>query len=174
VIAVNSFIHSRYFYSTSSSPLLLRGTPDYSIDTVSVGLAQGPYVAAGVRFKPATFWMQGTKLTTEPPCPTTNMANFWSTFKLGAHLSVDEIRYKIRSNNGTPGMRSCWNDGHIRRLKKLPLMGLPLMSQLSCGDGFPAASQRNLIVWPTVVFLDLGRCTNLGASSQKQHRHMFI
>jgi len=28
-------IHSRYFYSTSSSPLLLRGTPDCSIDTVS-------------------------------------------------------------------------------------------------------------------------------------------
>jgi len=29
-----SFIHSRYFYSASSSSLLLRGTPDYSIDTV--------------------------------------------------------------------------------------------------------------------------------------------
>jgi len=31
----NSFIHSGYFYSTSSSPLILRFTPDYSIDTVS-------------------------------------------------------------------------------------------------------------------------------------------
>jgi len=30
-----SFIHSGYFYRASSSPLLLRGTPDYSIDTVS-------------------------------------------------------------------------------------------------------------------------------------------
>jgi len=30
----HSFIHSRYFYSTSLSPLLLRGTPNY-IDTVS-------------------------------------------------------------------------------------------------------------------------------------------
>jgi len=29
-----SFIHSGYFYSASSSPLLLRGAPDYSIDTV--------------------------------------------------------------------------------------------------------------------------------------------
>src|SRR6218665_2651023 len=28
-------IHSGHFYSTSSSPLLLRGTPDYSTDTVS-------------------------------------------------------------------------------------------------------------------------------------------
>ena len=31
----HSFIHSGYFYSTSSSPLLLRGAGDYSIDTVS-------------------------------------------------------------------------------------------------------------------------------------------
>ena len=29
------FIHSRYFYSASSSPLLLRGAPDYSIYTMS-------------------------------------------------------------------------------------------------------------------------------------------
>src|SRR6218665_1096902 len=28
------FIHSGYFYSTSSSPLLLRGSPDSSINTV--------------------------------------------------------------------------------------------------------------------------------------------
>src|SRR6218665_578446 len=31
----NSFIHSGYFYSAPSSPLLLRGAPDYSTDTVS-------------------------------------------------------------------------------------------------------------------------------------------
>ena len=31
----HSFIHSGYFYRASSNPLLLRGTPDYSIDTVS-------------------------------------------------------------------------------------------------------------------------------------------
>ena len=30
-----SFIHSGYFYSASSCALLLRGAPDYSIDTVS-------------------------------------------------------------------------------------------------------------------------------------------
>jgi len=30
-----SFIHSGHFYSASSSPLLLRGTPDYSVDIVS-------------------------------------------------------------------------------------------------------------------------------------------
>ena len=32
---VHSFIHSGHFYSASSSPLLLRGAPDYSTDTVS-------------------------------------------------------------------------------------------------------------------------------------------
>ena len=30
-----SFIHSEYFYSASTSPPLLRGDSDYSIDTVS-------------------------------------------------------------------------------------------------------------------------------------------
>src|SRR6218665_3969012 len=32
---IHSFIHSGHFYSASSSPLLLRGAPDYSTDTVS-------------------------------------------------------------------------------------------------------------------------------------------
>ena len=34
-LLINLFIHSGYFYSASSIPLLLRGAPDYSIDTVS-------------------------------------------------------------------------------------------------------------------------------------------
>ena len=33
--ALNSFIHSGHFYSAPSSPLPLRGAPDYSTDTVS-------------------------------------------------------------------------------------------------------------------------------------------
>ena len=32
---IYTFIHSGYFYSTSSSPLLLRGAPNYRIDPVS-------------------------------------------------------------------------------------------------------------------------------------------
>src|SRR6218665_3617116 len=32
---VHSFIHFGYFYIAPSSPLLLRGAPDYSTDTVS-------------------------------------------------------------------------------------------------------------------------------------------
>src|SRR6218665_4050377 len=31
----NQFIHFEYFYIASTSPLLLRGAPDYSMDTVS-------------------------------------------------------------------------------------------------------------------------------------------
>ena len=37
--------------------------------TVSERLAQGLYVAARVRFEPATIRTVGTELTTEPPCP---------------------------------------------------------------------------------------------------------
>ena len=76
-------IHSGYFYSVSSSPLLLRCAPDCSIDTmshavhaaaiqatVSERLAQGPYVATRVGFESATLRTQGTELTTEPSRPT--------------------------------------------------------------------------------------------------------
>ena|SRR6218665_3842542 len=34
-ISMYAFIHSGHFYSASSSPLLLRGAPDYSTNTVS-------------------------------------------------------------------------------------------------------------------------------------------
>src|SRR6218665_2573770 len=76
------FIQSEYLYSASSSPLLLRGAPDYSTDAVSEltrrsttgnmseGLAQGPHVAARVGFEPATLRTHGIELTTEPPCST--------------------------------------------------------------------------------------------------------
>ena len=33
--AVHSFIHSGHFDSAPSSPLLLKGAPDYSTDTIS-------------------------------------------------------------------------------------------------------------------------------------------
>ena len=71
------FIHSGYFYGASSSPLLLRGDPDYSIDTVSEltrrsatvqvantseGLAQGLYVAVTGRFGPAISGHKATNL----------------------------------------------------------------------------------------------------------------
>ena len=34
VVSLRSFIYSGYFYRASSSPLLIRGAPGYSIDTV--------------------------------------------------------------------------------------------------------------------------------------------
>src|SRR6218665_625222 len=78
---INALIHSRYFYSAfSSSPLLLTGAPDDSIDTVSELTCRSTtgncerrtcprslYVVARVGFEPANLWTQGTKLTTEPP-----------------------------------------------------------------------------------------------------------
>src|SRR6218665_4093815 len=55
---IHSFIHSGHFYSAPSSPLPLRGAPDYSTDTVlefhAEGLAQGPYVTARAGVEPTT------------------------------------------------------------------------------------------------------------------------
>ena len=42
---------------------------------MSGGLVEGPYVVAGVEFEPTTFWMQGTELNIEPPCPTDGTMN---------------------------------------------------------------------------------------------------
>ena len=56
----HSFIHSGYLYRASSSPLLLRGAPNYSIDTVSE-------LTRRVGFESATLRTQGTEVTTEPP-----------------------------------------------------------------------------------------------------------
>jgi len=44
----NSFIHSRYFYGVSSSPLLLRGAPEsrHSTDTVSESHTEAPHAIA--------------------------------------------------------------------------------------------------------------------------------
>src|SRR6218665_3852986 len=76
------FIHSGHFYSAPSSPLLLRGAPDYSTETVSEfhaenaqttagkGLAQGPYVAARAGVEPTTLRLKAIDSTKAPPCPT--------------------------------------------------------------------------------------------------------
>ena len=76
MVYIDSFSHSRYFKSITTQRL-----SDYSIDTVSElsrqalqvnvseGLAQGPYVVAGVGFEPAILRIQGTELTIEPPAP---------------------------------------------------------------------------------------------------------
>ena len=78
-----SEIHSfRLFYSTPSSPLLLRGASDDSTDTVlefhaeapqataTEGLAQGPYVATRAGLEPASLRTKGEESTNERPRPT--------------------------------------------------------------------------------------------------------
>ena len=69
---IHSFIHS--FYSASSSPLLLRGAPEYSIDTVSEIARRSAtvkdlpkvYVAARVGFETTTLRKEGTEANTDP------------------------------------------------------------------------------------------------------------
>src|SRR6218665_263801 len=76
---IYSFIHSGHFYSAPSSPLLLRGAPDHSTDTVSgfhaeapqatvsKGLAQGSYVAARAGVEPTTLRLRVIDLINAPP-----------------------------------------------------------------------------------------------------------
>ena|SRR6218665_936744 len=73
-----SFIHSYHFYSAPSSPLLLRGAPDYSTDTVSELHAEAhrqlqvkdlPKVAARARVEPATLRLKVIVSTNAPPRP---------------------------------------------------------------------------------------------------------
>ena len=77
----HSFIHSGHFYSAPSSPLLLRGDPNYSTDTesefnaeahrVTVGkrLAQGPYMVARAGVEPKTLRLKVIDSTNAPPRP---------------------------------------------------------------------------------------------------------
>ena len=85
--SINSFIHSFvqsvYFYSASSSKSSnTQRRSLHSTDTMaefhaeapqataSEGLAQGPYMAAGAGFEPATLQTKGDESINEPPRPT--------------------------------------------------------------------------------------------------------
>src|SRR6218665_938783 len=77
---IHSFIHSGYFYSVSSSPLLQKPSR-YSMDTVpefhavtpqaivSEGLAQGPYAAARAGVEPMTRRTKCADSTNAPHTP---------------------------------------------------------------------------------------------------------
>src|SRR6218665_94724 len=76
----DSFTHFGYFYSASSSPLLLTGAPDIARilcrsftpkATMSEGLAQGPNMY-GVGLEPTTIGTKRAKQTTETPGHTIN------------------------------------------------------------------------------------------------------
>ena len=72
-------IHSGHFYSAPSSPLPLRGAPDYtarilhrSFTPKSTGtciLAHGPYEAATAGVEPTTFRLKVIDSTNVPPRP---------------------------------------------------------------------------------------------------------
>ena len=78
VVFIYLFICSGYFYSASSSPLLLtlRGVWEFHAKapqaTLGEGLAQGrpTYVVARAGFEPMTLRTKGDEYTTEPPRPT--------------------------------------------------------------------------------------------------------
>src|SRR6218665_1501612 len=77
-----SFIHYGHFYSAPSSPLLLRGAPDYSTDTVSElhadaqrqlqvkDLPKVPIMVARAGVEPTTLRLKAIDSTKAPPCPT--------------------------------------------------------------------------------------------------------
>src|SRR6218665_3368103 len=78
---VSVFIHFGHFYSAPSSPLLLRGAPDYSTDTVSEFHAEAhrqlqvkdlPKVRLAVRagVEPTTLRLKVIISTKAPPRPT--------------------------------------------------------------------------------------------------------
>jgi len=76
---IHSFIHSGYFYSASSSLrvasdtariLCQSFTPKHHGQTVSEGLALGPYVAARAGLEPATLRTKGVESTNVPRHPT--------------------------------------------------------------------------------------------------------
>ena|SRR6218665_251308 len=93
------FIHYGYFCSASSSPLILRGAPDYNIDNVSEltrqalqvtarkRLAQGPYLTTRVGFEPATLRRQGTETTTDPQFQC-NSIIFELHMKMNSHSNI--------------------------------------------------------------------------------------
>src|SRR6218665_2934271 len=79
---IYSFIYSVYFYSASSSPLLIRGAPD-TVRIYCVGVSRRSatgnckrricqrslYVAANAEFEPTTFRMKSYESTNELPGP---------------------------------------------------------------------------------------------------------
>src|SRR6218665_876349 len=83
---MHSFIHSGHFYSAPSSPLLLRGAPDYSTDPVSefhveahrqLQVKDLPRSLRGARagVEPTTLRLKVIVSTKAPPRPT-NQATY--------------------------------------------------------------------------------------------------
>src|SRR6218665_1561613 len=107
IYELNSFIHSGYFYSDSSSPLLLRGAPDTArilCRSLSLkrhrqlrvkDLQKSPYVAARAGFEPKTLHSTGIDSTNEPPSLT--------PFHRICVVCPMEIRHKLSETGHSAG-----------------------------------------------------------------------
>jgi len=84
VLFIHSCIHSGYFYSASSSSLLLRDAPDSNCFEVNTP-KHYRQLWAKYLLKVRTWWLEwdsnlrpsGRKLTTEPPCSTMLLRLFY-------------------------------------------------------------------------------------------------
>ena len=77
-----SFIHSGYFYSTSSSPLLLRGALDYSIDTVPELTRQSATGNCEWRTYPMSLRGSWSGIRTCDPLDARHLTYHWSTTEM--------------------------------------------------------------------------------------------
>src|SRR6218665_3661057 len=84
---IHSFIHSGHFYKSITTQRRSRLQHGYCIgvsrrsaqETVSKGLAQGPYVAAKAGVDPTILWLRVIDLTNAPPRPTASNKKCQST-----------------------------------------------------------------------------------------------
>ena len=96
---LRSFIHSGYFYSTSSSSLLLRGAQPQHCYCAGVNspkcyrqlwgkdLPKVPMWRVGFEHPP--LWTQGTEITTEPPLP--SLPTFFALLELTLTLLIIQL-----------------------------------------------------------------------------------
>ena len=105
-----SFIHSGHFYSTSSSPLLLRGASRRSAQaTAGKGLAQDPYVAARAGIEPTILRLKVIVSTKAPPRPTTGFAGL-------LHAEKTMIAKQITwAKGGRELIKICHRDSVMKR-----------------------------------------------------------
>ena len=66
---INSFMHSSYLYSASSSPLLLRDAPDTARILYQNFTPKRSYVPAKAGVEPTTLWTKGLDSTNAPHTP---------------------------------------------------------------------------------------------------------
>src|SRR6218665_680419 len=95
--AVHSFIHSGHFYSAPSSPLLLRGAPDYSTDTVSNDNQMGRVWCTG---RVDAFPLKGHGFDSRSSCQVGTLGKSFTRSCLWCFRV--KLRHSIRAVSGEP------------------------------------------------------------------------